>query len=152
MAQVTVLALLTSASDRQALRRIIGHSNWNLVVAEQLVEALAVIGEGSVGVVISDTVLPDGHSWKDLLQELEVMPAAPPLIVCSRQADDRLWGEVLNLGAYDLLVTPFVAKEVFRIIGLAWLSWKQRADSAARLRKAPASEVRHGALRSAVSA
>ena len=45
--------------------------------------------------------------------------------------DDALWGEVLNLGAYDVLSKPFHRTEVTRIISLAWLYWKDRQAAAA---------------------
>jgi hypothetical protein len=40
-------------------------------------------------------------------------------------ADERLWAEVLNLGGYDVLSTPFAAGEVLRACFLAWQSWRQ---------------------------
>jgi DNA-binding response OmpR family regulator len=46
------------------------------------------------------------------------------LIVTSDLADDRLWAEALNLGAYDVLAKPFRAAEVFRTVSLAWRQWK----------------------------
>jgi hypothetical protein len=48
-------------------------------------------------VVISEGRLSDGHSWKDLLLELQKIECPPPLIVADRLADGRLWAEVLNL-------------------------------------------------------
>jgi DNA-binding response OmpR family regulator len=44
----------------------------------------------------------------------------PTLIVTSRLADDELWAEVLNLGAYDVLAQPFDPDEVYRVVFLAW--------------------------------
>ena len=44
--------------------------------------------------------------------------------MASRLADEAFWAEVLNLGAYDVLMKPFDATEVFRVVSLAWLSWK----------------------------
>jgi hypothetical protein len=38
------------------------------------------------------------------------MPIPPQLIVADRLARDGLWAEVLNLGCYDLLMTPFKPK------------------------------------------
>jgi hypothetical protein len=48
----------------------------------------------------------------------------PRLIVFSRNADDRLWTEVLNWGAFDLLKTPFREHELVFAIGSAWLNWE----------------------------
>jgi len=42
----------------------------------------------------------------------------PLLIVTSRLADERLWAEVLNLGAHDVLAKPFNAEEVVRVLDL----------------------------------
>ena len=76
-------------------------------------------------VVICETELPDA-SWQDVLAGLSRMPEPPVLVVSSRLADERLWGEVLNLGGYDVLAKPFDATEVFRVVSLAWLSWKNK--------------------------
>jgi DNA-binding response OmpR family regulator len=69
-------------------------------------------------VVICDQTLADGD-WRDLLVALQAEADAPPLIVVSRLADDRLWAEVLNLGGYDLLTKPFIAVEVTRVVRMA---------------------------------
>jgi DNA-binding response OmpR family regulator len=69
-------------------------------------------------VIICDQVLADGD-WRDLLRDLQKGQQAPPVIVSSRLADDRLWAEVLNLGGYDLLTKPFHAAEVSRVVRMA---------------------------------
>ena len=73
-----------------------------------------------ITVLVCGSVLPDGN-WKQLLEGLAVLPAPPSLIVTSKHADDALWAEVLNLGAYDVLSKPFDRAEVTRTISLAWL-------------------------------
>ena len=55
-----------------------------------------------IGVVICERDLSPG-SWVDMLKEGRLLPNAPSLIVTSRLADDKLWAEALNLGAYDVL-------------------------------------------------
>ena len=60
----------------------------------------------------------------------------PNLVVTSRLADDRLWAEVLNLGGWDVLSTPFEAAELIRVLFAASpsrLRLRHQADSAARL-------------------
>ena len=125
---VTVLAVLASPMDRHALGTIIGHSHWSLHFAQHLGEARAALREGATGVVITDGALPDGHSWKDVLGDLTSMHPTPPLIVADRFGDERLWAEVLNLGCYDLLLKPFDAKEVLRVVSAAWQSWRSRVE------------------------
>ena len=66
-----------------------------------------------------------------MLREITRISHPPMLIVTSRTADDRLWAEALNLGAYDVLAKPFDQSEVTRVVSLAWLHWKERHDSQA---------------------
>jgi DNA-binding NtrC family response regulator len=115
----TILAIFPAGEDRTALVRIFGQADWRVEFAGGLEEAQAARHECAVAVVISETRLPDGHTWKDLLHDLQNVPDPPPLVVADRLADDRLWAEVLNLGAYDLLMTPFDAREVLRTVSLA---------------------------------
>jgi DNA-binding response OmpR family regulator len=66
------------------------------------------------------------ESWKELLASFAELPDPPLLIVASRTADEHLWAEALNLGAYDVLLKPFDGAEVSRIAGLACMRWYQR--------------------------
>ncbi len=120
---VTVLAIIPHREDQSSLNEIFSHSKWRLHFVEVLRDARILIDEPTVGVVISECRLPDGD-WKDVLQELQRRPLAPPLIVASRLADDRLWAEVLNLKGYDVLTTPFRAEEVLQSVSLAWRHWR----------------------------
>src|ERR1039457_7733253 len=65
-------------------------------------------------------------SWTQLLAEIRLLSVSPFLIVTSRVADDYLWAEALNLGAYDVLAKPFDRTEVTRILSSAWLHWQQQ--------------------------
>jgi FixJ family two-component response regulator len=65
-------------------------------------------------------------TWKDLLAQVNHGPNAPAVIVSSRLADDRLWAEALNLGAWDVLARPFVRSEVFQAVSAAWRHWWNR--------------------------
>ena len=58
-----------------------------------------------------------------MLEQVTILPDPPSLIVTSRLADERLWAEALNLGAYDVLAKPFPPTEAMRVIGAAWRAW-----------------------------
>ncbi len=68
------------------------------------------------GVVISDFALPDA-SWRKVLS---VIRSGCELIVTSRFADDRMWAELLDAGAFDLLCDPPDPAETLRIAAAAW--------------------------------
>ena len=71
-----------------------------------------------------------------MLEQVTILPDPPSVIVTSRLADDRLWAEVLNLGAYDVLAKPFDRTEAIRAVGAAWRAW-------GRLVRLPARKERH---------
>jgi DNA-binding response OmpR family regulator len=119
IANPTILAVLAAQEDRASLVSIFAHSNWKLRFICVFAHIQTELSKSPVGVVISEACLPDGHCWTDLLHEIQKMEAPPPLIVADRLADERLWAEVLNLGAYDLLAKPFDGKEVWHAVTTA---------------------------------
>lgn len=66
-------------------------------------------------VVISDLSLPDGN-WCDVFKHLIDNDIHASMVVTARQADERLWSEVLWRGAYDLLVEPYEDADVRRVV------------------------------------
>ena len=65
--------------------------------------------------VLTQASLPDGN-WLDVLHLVRENPRRMAVIVTDANADPRLWAEVINLGAYDLLPQPFDESEVRRIL------------------------------------
>ncbi|MCL5742458.1 MAG: response regulator [Acidobacteria bacterium] len=121
----SVLAVCPLAEDLAALRRILGRTRWNTREADSCREACTKIVEAPPDVILCDDHLPDGD-WTKLLAEVSDSANHPSLIVASRLAEDGMWAEVLNLGAYDLLVKPFEAMEVYRVLGTALQRRRQR--------------------------
>lgn len=81
--------------------------------------ALAALAMRQFEVVVCERELRPG-SWKDVLDEAVILPDPPSVIVTSRLADERLWAEALNLGAYDVLTKPFDRTEATRVLDAAW--------------------------------
>ncbi len=134
---VAVLAVSPYEEDHARLRMIFEHSNWRISSARGCHEAVRFLQTNRMAVLICECDLPDG-SWRDLLEALSLLPYPPLLVVASQRADDSLWAEVLNLGAYDVLSKPFDRAEVTRIISLAWLHWKEQM---ARIRHKPVAKA-----------
>jgi hypothetical protein len=117
MAVPTYEILLVSprSEDHASLKTIFCGSRWQLREAWTLTEGQRIIRRhhARIPVVICEHRWPDGD-WKMLL-ESGLAAARPSYIVCSRLADERLWMEVLNLGAHDLLrCAPFKPQEVLQ--------------------------------------
>ena len=133
MGVVTLLSVGLIEEDHASLESILKCSQcdlrptckWKLNACPTLASALTALRKVRVPVVVCESHLQPG-SWKEVLEELRTLPDPPLLIVTSRFADERLWAEALNLGAYDVLAQPFDGAEVTRIVSMAWLRWKDR--------------------------
>jgi DNA-binding NtrC family response regulator len=124
-----VLCVSPFEADHVLIEHAFRHSNWKVHAVRSSREALAWLSSKPTPVVLCEESLPDG-TWKDMLTSVAAMPGSPVLIVTSRLADNILWAEVLNLGAYDLLMKPLDATEVFRVVSLAWRHWKNNWEKA----------------------
>jgi two-component system NtrC family response regulator len=119
---LTALSVSPRERDHRFLKTIFDDSKWMLYTADCLPSALSLLYRHDIGVVLCERDLL-GNTWTDMLDRLMVLRDAPPLIVTSRLADDRLWAEALNRGAYDVLAKPFEQQEVVRVVDAAWHYW-----------------------------
>ena len=119
---LTVLSVSPLDEDHSSLQAIVGHTKWLLLKARDLVSTLVLLQQHEVAVVLCERDLLPG-TWIDVLKHVNSLPNTPSLIVTSRLADDRLWGEALNLGAWDVLAKPFDRTEVIRSVHSAWRRW-----------------------------
>ena len=125
---VTVLSVSPVEADHSCLEDIFRHSKWVLRNARTLFSARLELQRDEIAVVLCERDLMPG-TWKDLLNDLALVPKPPVMMVMSRFADEILWSEVLNSGVYDLLSKPLDHKEVTRAVSLAWLHWKHQHES-----------------------
>jgi DNA-binding NtrC family response regulator len=124
---LTVLSVSPAEKDHSSLRDIIGDGNGGLLKASDIIAAFALLQQHDVAVVVCERDLLPG-TYIDLLEQIKAMPNPPLLIVASRLADERLWAEALNLGAWDVLATPLDRNELIRSIASAWRHWHHRRE------------------------
>jgi DNA-binding NtrC family response regulator len=142
----TVLAVLPSDHDRAFLQSTFNPSSWELLFSRSLQEARTALLAPSIEVVVSEVSFSDGHCWQDLLHQIQKLESPPPLIVTDRLADEALWAEVLNLGGYDLLMKPFDALEVLRVVTMACRYREIQREPHTVLRKPPKPAANYTAL------
>ena len=134
--RAAILAVSGSRSELHLLDCLFAGSGWDLSTAETLAAAGESLERNVFPVVLCEARLPDGN-WKDLLRVANELNEPPRVIVTSRLADDSLWAEALNLGAFDVLPSPFNPQEVFWTLTSAWRSWKERPADLRTERLAP---------------
>lgn len=113
-------AVLISAiqQDHDFLRGVFAEEGWTFASARSLENPTTLLE--SAAVLITERDLPVG-SWKEVLEIARALPNRPLVIVVSTHADDCLWAEALNLGAYDVIAKPFDRAEVIRVLRSAWI-------------------------------
>jgi len=132
-----VLSISPLAEDHAFLKRVLHPEDWQVQTAYCCEEAFRLLSSCPASAIITNDALPDGD-WMRVLEYAQAQSPPPSLIVASRLADERLWAEVLNLGGYDVLIKPFVADEVRRVVSLAcpppaWRDGLPRQMATARL-------------------
>jgi len=139
---VPVLSISPVEDDHCALQDILRHlqsaadpnRTFMVKACTTLRATLTALPTHPFELVVCESDLIPG-SWKDVLEETVILPDPPPLIVTSRLADERLWAEALNLGAFDVLAKPFERTETTRVLEAALRTWS-------RTRKRPAQRER----------
>jgi DNA-binding NtrC family response regulator len=130
---VSVLCVDPGDEDHAALEEIFKSSpwsvcpdsTWKLQGSRSLTGAWRALHTHHFPLVLCEGDLKPG-TWRELLDLVARLPEPPFLIVTSRTADERLWAEALNLGAYDVLSKPFDRTEVMRVVSMAWMHWSAR--------------------------
>ena len=113
------------------------HSTCELFSATTLSSAIGILRRTSCPVVICERDLPFG-SWRDLVAFTQALSNPPFVIVASRHADEDLWAEALNRGAYDVVAKPFDRKEIIRILSSAYQRWhRERTPTGGNMLRHP---------------
>jgi DNA-binding response OmpR family regulator len=124
---ISVLSVSPFPDDHAALEQLLRPPRWRIYGVRTLKSAISAINRKRPSLVVCESHLGT-QTWKDMLAEIALTAHPPFLIVTSRLADDYLWAEALNLGAYDVLAKPFDAREVARTLSSAWLHRRDRHD------------------------
>jgi len=102
------------SSRRLGLLPILEQHDMDVYVAGNFRDGQQKLSEHAYDLLFVDAELPGGP-WHRLLQTIVASEKDCEVIVCSRCGDERLWAEVLQYGAYDLISEPFEDGEVARI-------------------------------------
>jgi len=123
----TLLAVTPYPADQQSLIEILRPHNWNVRIVKTCKDARTFLSHDEADVILCECKLPDGM-WRNLLNSVGTLGRHPSIVVMSRDADESLWAEVLNLGGYDVLQKPFERMEVLRVAAMAQRHHERHAN------------------------
>jgi DNA-binding response OmpR family regulator len=103
-----------SAEDRAELDLALAHIGMAVPLSYDGDPRAQLHQAPQAGLIILDI---DGDAaWAATLRALKMHAPKVPVVVCSRLADPRLWIDVLDAGADDLLCKPLVSQEVQTVL------------------------------------
>ena len=112
------ILVVSSEEDCSIIEKMLSDGEYRITGVKSVNE-MKIPSREPPPVIICEACTPDGGNWKQVLEAAQEMNGQPLVIVCSEHADEHLWAEVLNLGAYDVLVKPFEKEEVARVVEFA---------------------------------
>ena len=125
--------LLVSGGDKGDLKEIL-RRRANLTEAESIPAMLGLVATRKFDAVLCDWQLSEG-TWREAFRELQARRVAVPAIVisqtCGVEEGIEEWAEVLEAGAFDLLLAPSQEYSGLTMVEHALVSNEARALRAA---------------------
>ncbi len=110
---------------RLLLQRLLQAAGYDVVIAADGEEALSVIANGDINVVLLDVKMP-GLSGIDVLRRISTDWPNLCVIMATAVADVETGVETMKLGAYDYITKPFDQDEALFKIRRAIEKWQER--------------------------
>jgi len=117
---LNILIVDDSEVMRKVIRRIMSLSGFELGIvmeAEHGEEALSVLSDNWIDVVISDINMPvmNGIELLKKMKETESMSSTPVIVVSTEGRSERI-EEIMNLGAAGFITKPFNPEDIRSVI------------------------------------
>jgi DNA-binding NtrC family response regulator len=123
---MTAATLFVGVEDLTRIRTSLAADGVEVIPAAGLEEAI----QASSAVILLDA---DGHAaWAYSLRHVVEMRPTAKVVVLARNADHRMWVEVLSQGAHDLVPKPLLPTEVrAAVLGALQIAMRMSAGAAA---------------------
>ena len=119
-----VLVVDDEETVRLLLQRILQAAGYEAVIAADGKEALSVIADGGINVVMLDINMP-GMSGVEVLGKINADWPDLCVIMVTAVADAQTAVTAMKLGAYDYITKPFEQDEALRKIRQATVNWQE---------------------------
>ncbi len=123
--RIKILVVDDEETVRMLFRRVLQASGYDVVTAADGQEALAVIADGDIDVVLLDINMP-GLSGIDVLGKISTDWPNICVIMVTAVANVQTAVEAMKLGAYEYITKPFDQDEMLHKIRLATEKWQEQ--------------------------
>jgi DNA-binding NtrC family response regulator len=110
-----ILVVDDDRNIRTVLKGMLEESGFSVMTSQNVEEALPIIVEQDLDLVITDLKMP-GKSGMDLLAESRGLKAAVPVIMVTAFGDVEAAVSAIKRGAYDFITKPFDEDELLNVI------------------------------------
>ena len=124
----SILAVVPEASDFAALCADLAPLEIPVCCAHDLLDAVLHQAASPASVILWDV---DGLGWKEAVHLFQRQKTPGAAILLTRRADERLWLEVLDAGAFDLLEKPCRAEALRWVVSTALKRSPERMTTSA---------------------
>jgi len=113
-----ILAVDDSKTMRDMVSFTLKGAGYEVVVADDGVNALAAVSSSTVDLVITDVNMPNMNGI-ELVEKLRADPRfrATPILVLTTESDDSLKQRGRAAGATGWIVKPFVPEKLLKVVG-----------------------------------
>lgn len=114
-----VLFALIDPQDKESLEDALQGIDCEILLVHSTAEMLHMMHTMFAKVVvydISSNVSRHDVGWLHCVTLMETREIPPKVLVASRNPDEPLWAEVLNVGGFDVVHVPFETEEMKRVV------------------------------------
>ena len=125
----TLLFVDDSVTDRVRGVGIIrkSHPDWHVIPADDGEQALQILGNGNIDIVVSDVVMP-GVDGRELLRIITNQHPLTPVVLITAQGDDQMAAECLSLGAVNYVPKRRLSQDLAGVLNDVVQSEREAAD------------------------
>lgn len=116
--RMTVLLVARDYSLRETLGVIGAINKWDVRWARSSSEAIDILGQQPIPLVICDEELQEG--WRPTVKRIASLSLSACVLLASRFSDEALRREARRCYAYDVIAKPFNWEEVSDQVLFAW--------------------------------
>ncbi len=111
----SLVFLTASEEDFQTVARLLAPAEIRVHHVSVLEQAHFLLSITSAHVLLTDTTFQDG-TWEAARKMVADFHPRVSVVLAATNADERFWIHVLEQGVYDLVLKPFAAEELVRIL------------------------------------